>query len=91
VSSLVACLACSAVQAASVWKWRDANGRITVSDRNSASVASWDVMVSLGVGEYVELYWSSPDTTLLFPTVTGLTGPVRPGIPSLILTVQQVA
>lgn len=33
MSSLIACLACSAVQAASVWKWRDANGRITVSDQ----------------------------------------------------------
>jgi hypothetical protein len=33
VSSLVACLAGSSAQAASVWKWRDANGRITVSDQ----------------------------------------------------------
>lgn len=67
------------------------NGRITVSDRNSASVASWDIMLPLGAQDYVELYWSSPDTTLLFPTVTGLTNPDRPGIPSVILTVQQVA
>lgn len=67
------------------------NTRITVSDRNSASVASWDIMLSLGAGEYAELYWASADTGVFFPTVTGLTNPDRPGIPSLILTVQQVA
>ena len=67
------------------------NTRITLSDRNSANVAAWDIMLQLGAGEYAEIYWSSPDTGILFPTVTALTNPDRPSIPSLILTVQQVA
>jgi hypothetical protein len=31
--ALAACLACGAAQATGLWKWRDANGRITVSDQ----------------------------------------------------------
>lgn len=32
-AALALCLGCGAAQAATVWKWRDANGRITVSDQ----------------------------------------------------------
>ncbi len=31
--ALAACLASGAAQAASLWKWRDANGRVTISDQ----------------------------------------------------------
>jgi len=67
------------------------NTRITMTDRNSATAAAWDIMLSLGAGEYAEIFWASADTAVLFPTITALTNPDRPGIPSLILTVQQVA
>ncbi len=66
------------------------NTRVTLSDRNNVTPASWDIILELGAGDYVELYWSSADTAISFPTITGITNPVRPDIPSLILTVQQV-
>jgi hypothetical protein len=64
--------------------------RITIDERNSANVATWNTFLELGTGEYAEFYWSSPDTTLSFPTITAVTGPDRPAIPSLTLTVEQV-
>jgi hypothetical protein len=64
--------------------------RITMDERNNANVAAWNTFLELGAGEYAELYWSSPDTPLSFPTITAVTGPDRPAIPSLILTVEQV-
>ena len=67
------------------------NTRITLSDRNSSTVAAWNLLVELNAGDYIELFWSSADTAISFPTITGLTDPVRPDIPSLILTVIQVA
>ena len=67
------------------------NTRITLSDRNSSTVAAWNLLVELNAGDYIELYCSSADTAISFPTITGLTDPVRPDIPSLILTVIQVA
>lgn len=64
--------------------------RVTLNERNNINVASWNLFVELGAGEYAELYWSSADTGLSFATLTGLTDPDRPSIPSLILTVDQV-
>lgn len=32
-AALACCLGCCAVQAAGLWKWRDASGRVTVSDQ----------------------------------------------------------
>ena len=67
------------------------NTRITLSDRNSSTVAAWNLLFDLNAGDYIELFWSSSDTAISFPTITGLTDPIRPDIPSLILTVIQVA
>jgi len=67
------------------------NGRISVSDRNSSTVASWNIFVELSAGDYIEIKWSSADVDVSFPTITGLSNPTRPDIPSLILTVFQVA
>ena len=67
------------------------NGRITVSDRNSSTVASWNLLIELSAEDFLEIRWSSADPDISFPTITGLTDPIRPDIPSLILTVIQVA
>jgi hypothetical protein len=68
---------------------------LTQSGVDSRTVASWNFMFDVEAGDYVELMWSSPDTTisLLSPLSSSLiaqSGPQRPSIPSVILTVNQV-
>jgi hypothetical protein len=55
------------------------------------SVAAWNFVLDLAANNYVQLMWSSPDSAMrLFSQPTQI-APVRPGIPSLIVTVTQVA
>ena len=53
-------------------------------------VAAWNFMLPLNASDYIELYWSSSDTTMQLLSTTASTLPDRPAIPSVILTVQQV-
>ena len=68
-----------------------ANSNTTVYlEKNQARyVAAWNFMVRLGAGEYAELMWftSTGGVQILHVAENG----GRPAIPSLILTVDQVA
>jgi hypothetical protein len=48
-------------------------------------------MIDLNAGQYVELMYSSADINTQILAATAQTGPVRPGIPSVIVTVQRVS
>lgn len=68
----------------------DTNTSVDLSGNNTKIVAAWNFMLKLNAGDYVELYWSSPNLSveLLYSGTSSL--PDRPAIPSAILTVQQV-
>jgi hypothetical protein len=66
------------------------NTRVTLLGNNGKSVASWNFMLDLEANDYVEIRWSSPDASASIMASEPLTNPVRPGIPSVILTVSQV-
>ena len=53
-------------------------------------VASWNFFQSLQANDYIEIIWSSTDLNLQIDYQTDRTAPIRPAIPSVILTVQQV-
>lgn len=53
-------------------------------------VASWNFFQNLQANDYLEIMWSSTNTDLLLDYQAARTGPTRPAIPSVILTVQQV-
>jgi hypothetical protein len=54
-------------------------------------VAAWNFFQSLNANDYIEIMWSSTDTNLLINWTAATTTPVvKPAIPSVILTVQQV-
>ena len=80
-----------------VWVWLAINGA-AISYTNTkftcdktGLVAAWNFMVSLNAGDRFSLYWSSDDThcELLYEAASG--SPTKPAIPSVIITVQQVA
>jgi hypothetical protein len=65
------------------------NSRIILHGNNSYALPAWNFVVPAVSGDYYQLYWNSPDTHMLMNAYTGLTNPVRPDIPSLILTAVQ--
>jgi hypothetical protein len=65
------------------------NTNITL-DATRRSVAAWNFIISANAGDYVQLMWSTPDVNMRILAAVSGTNPVRPAIPSLILTVQQV-
>lgn len=68
----------------------DSNTRATLSGGGASTVLAWNFVSALAANDYIELMWSSADTALSLPTTTGLTNPVRPNIPSVIVTITQV-
>lgn len=67
------------------------NGRVEAeANTAAATVANWNYLVNAVPGDNFQIGWSSPSTNAQLPSISGLTSPVRPDIPSVILTVQQV-
>lgn len=67
---------------------------ITVPRRHGqfdgAAVAAWNFFERLNANEYVELMWSTPSTNVSIAHTNARTNPVRPAVPSLIVTVNKV-
>lgn len=66
------------------------NTRITLSGNNAKHVASWNYMDVLNAGDYLQIAWSSADTDVRIYAEGAQTGPTRPGIPSIILTMNRI-
>jgi hypothetical protein len=64
---------------------------ITGTAVTSPLVPAWNFVMPLVAGDYLELYWCTPDTYVRIVSVAARTGPVRPEIPGLIVTLTQVA
>lgn len=65
------------------------NSRIILHGNDAYALPAWNFVVPAVSGDYYELYWHSNDAQMSMSAYTGLTGPVRPNIPSLILTAVQ--
>jgi len=64
------------------------NSRQTLSGTGTEKfIASWNFIVLAAAGDYFELKWSSADTAMQLLASIASSGPARPGIPSVILTV----
>ena len=68
--------------------------RVTVPSRKSASiygymVAAWNIFLDLNSTDYVEIFWQP--TSLLVTMEHDSAGATYPAIPSVIVTIQQVA
>ena len=64
---------------------------ITGSATTSApTVAAWNFYQNLTGGDYLEIMWSTTNTQIVIQYIGSRLSPIRPSIPSLIVTVQQV-
>jgi hypothetical protein len=61
---------------------------VSIQGTNAETVPAWNFMLSLNANDYIELMWRTDDIDLLI-LYEPLTS-IRPAIPSLIITVQQV-
>lgn len=70
----------------------DSNTRVTVSGAadQAKEVAAWNYQLELNAGDYIQIYWTSPDANIALVYAAGSSNPTRPAIPSVILTAQQV-
>lgn len=58
---------------------------------NGYAVISYDIMVTLATGDYVQLIWSTPNASVYLDAIAARTTPVRPAAPSVILNVEQIS
>ena len=54
------------------------------------TIISWNYVLTVGSGSYLQFYWSGDDTHLAIAPVAAGTSPVSPASPSMIVTVCQV-
>lgn len=66
------------------------NTSISVLGNNGKAVAAWNLVVQANSGDYYQLHWHSPDTTMKLLAQTGLIDPIRPDIPSVIITAIEI-
>lgn len=69
---------------------------ITVPARKSASifgyaVAAWNIMLNMTAGQYFQIIWLPESTLVTVEALPASATPAYPSIPSLIVTVDQVA
>jgi hypothetical protein len=55
------------------------------------NLVGWNYFLSLQAEDYVQLYWSTPDTDVTLQAYPAQTGPVRPSTASLIATLSFVS
>ena len=64
------------------------NSRQTLSGTTTQKfIAAWNYMVVASAGDYFEIKWSSADTGMQLLAAVASSGPARPGIASVFLTV----
>ena len=70
--------------------WSNTEVVMAGSSAASAIVPSWNFMITLAANDYIQLMWSAPDTHIRLLSAGTQSGPIRPAIPSVIFTAQQV-
>jgi hypothetical protein len=83
-----------------VYIWLNKNGtpiantntKVAISSSSPYSVAAWNFFVDAATGDYYQLMWSSDSehTVMEYEAATGSGATLKPAIPSIILTVNQV-
>jgi hypothetical protein len=68
----------------------NSNTQVVGNSNNGRSVAAWNFVEPLNAGDYMELKFNVSDTRLGFAYDASQINPVRPAIPSVIVTVTQV-
>lgn len=67
------------------------NSSVTLLNANDRAIPAWNFVLPLAAGDAFELMFYTADTNFRILAVGAATTPTRPAIPSMILTVVQVA
>jgi hypothetical protein len=87
----------SGTDAVEVWLCKNGNNiansntELTLAGNNAKIVAAWNWFANAAAGDYFEICWYSADAAVFINAISAGTSPTRPAIPSLILTVNQIA
>lgn len=65
-------------------------GDVTLSGSGAFAIASWNYVYTFTANQYLELVWSSASSSMRLLAHPPRTAPVRPAVPSIILTATQV-
>lgn len=87
----------TAAAAAAAYVWLRVNGvnvansagKVSVQGADAETIPAWNLFQALNANDYIELMWSTTDTNV-FIAAFAAAAPV-PAIPSVILTVEQIA
>jgi len=67
------------------------NTFINMHQQDAKTVAAWNFFVTVNANDYAELRWNSIDLNMRILARQAQTNPDRPGVPSIIATVNRVA
>lgn len=68
----------------------NSNTSLAIVDNPGRHVAAWNWVFTAAANDYYEIVWSCSNTSVRILAETSLTGPSRPDVPSLIVTVTEV-
>ena len=87
----------SGTDAVEVWLCKNGNNiantntELTLAGNGAKIVAGWNWFANAAAGDYFEICWYSADAAVFINAIAAGTNPTRPAIPSLIVTVNQIA
>lgn len=63
---------------------------LSLIGNGALEVAAWNYLVSLAANDYIEIMWSTGDVSIVITPQVARTSPIRPAVPSLIVTIFRV-
>jgi len=69
----------------------NSNGIVTLIGNNGKAIAAWNFVQTMTASSYCQIYWSSGDTGLTIYAVGTQSNPIRPAVPSIIVTVDKIS
>ena len=66
------------------------NTDMSMANNNELIIASWNFVLELNAGDYIELMWSSTTNQMIMQAIPPQLLPTRPGTPSVIMTLTQI-
>jgi hypothetical protein len=67
------------------------NTIVTIIGNDGKGVAAWNFVQTMTASSYCQIVWSSSDTNLTIYAVGTQSNPIRPAVPSIIVTVDKIS
>lgn len=64
---------------------------VTITGNGERYVAAWNIFLTMVAGQYAQILWSAPDTSISLAAIASQVSPTRPATPSVIVTMNKVS